>query len=172
LNEEYVLFEREWLDAARTRFVPVVTDLYRSSQPVIRYRLNDVLLPRSAPCECGSPLLALDRIEGREDDTLWLPTAHGTSAVPVFGDVIARVLVRTLPDIENYSVDELDRGRWHMGIAPLLDGAHAKRLRDAIAIMAAGLGASPPEVEIGAPRASNGFKRRRIRGARSVCLPS
>jgi putative adenylate-forming enzyme len=172
LHEEYVLFEREWLDVGRTRFVPLITDLYRTSQPVIRYRLNDVLVPRSAPCECGSPLLALDRIEGREDDVLWLPAVHGASAVPVFGDVIARVLVRSLPDIENYSLDELERGRWHMGVAPSLDGAHATRLRDSIATMAASLGASPPEVEIGEPRVSDGFKRRRIRSARSVCRPS
>src|SRR5690606_2214673 len=82
LNEDYVLFEREWLDAARTRFVPVITDLYRESQPVIRYRLNDVLVPAAAPCACGSPLLAIDRIEGREDDVLWLPAADGPGAVP------------------------------------------------------------------------------------------
>jgi putative adenylate-forming enzyme len=172
LNEEYVLFERDWLDAAQTRFVPRITDLYRTSQPVIRYRLNDVLVPRSAPCSCGSPLLALDRIEGREDDVLWLPAANGSSAVPVFGDLIARVFVRTLPGIEDYSLDEVERGRWRMGLAPRPDGASARRLQDAIGAMAAGLGAAPPELEIGEPRAANAFKHRRIRGARSVCLPS
>ncbi len=46
LNEEFLIVEREWVDEARTRFVPVITDLYRSSQPIIRYRLNDVLVPR------------------------------------------------------------------------------------------------------------------------------
>jgi putative adenylate-forming enzyme len=172
LNEEYVLFEREWLDAARTRFVPLITDLYRTSQPVIRYRLNDVLVPRSAVCACGSPLLALDRIEGREDDVLWLPSASGSGPVPVFGDVIARVFVRTLPGIEDYSLDELEHGRWRMGLAPSLDRVNARRLRDAIAAMAATLGASPPEIEIGEPRVSNELKRRRIRGARSACLLS
>ena len=77
LNEEYVLFEREWLDLAHTRFVPVITDLYRVTQPVVRYRLDDVLVPRRSPCPCGSPLLAIDRIEGRESDVLWLPAAQG-----------------------------------------------------------------------------------------------
>lgn len=173
LNEDYVLFEREWLDAARTRFVPVITDLYRTSQPVIRYRLNDVLVPRTEPCPCGSPLLALDRIEGREDDVLWLPSASGANAVPVFADVISRVFVRTLPEIQDYSLDEVERGRWRMGVAPQPDGASVLRLKYAIEMMAAALGALPPEVELAAePRMINAFKHRRIRGARSVCLPS
>jgi len=174
LNEDYLLFEREWLDAERTRFVPVITDLYRTTQPVIRYRLNDVLVPRAAPCPCGSPLLALDRIEGREDDVLWLPAARGTgSTVPVFGDVIARVFTRTLPEVHDYSLDEIERGRWRMGVTPALDAASARHLRGAICAMAQGLGASPPELEISGPaRIPNAFKFRRIRGERSACLPS
>jgi putative adenylate-forming enzyme len=172
LNEDHVLFEREWLDAACTRFVPLITDLYRTSQPVIRYRLNDVLVPRSAPCLCGSPLLALDRIEGREDDVLWLAAADGPGAVPVFGDVIARVLVRTLPGIQDYSLDEMEHGRWRMGLAPSLDRAGVSRLQEAIGAMATALGASPPKLEIGEPHVPRAFKHRRIRGARSACLPS
>jgi putative adenylate-forming enzyme len=172
LNEDYVLFEREWLDAARTRFVPLITDLYRTSQPVIRYRLNDVLVPRATPCPCGSPLLALDRIEGREDDVLWLPSASGSNAVPVFADVISRLFVRTLPEIQDYSLDEVERGRWRMGLAPRPDGASVLRLKYAIEMMAAALGARPPQVELCEPRAANAFKHRRIRGARSVCQPS
>jgi putative adenylate-forming enzyme len=172
LNEDYVLFEREWLDAAHTRFVPVITDLYRAGQPVIRYRLNDVLVPRATPCPCGSPLLALDRIEGREDDVLWLPAANGSTVVPVFADVISRVFVRTLPEIQDYSLDEVARGHWRMGLAPRPDGASVLRLKYAIEMMAAALGARPPQVEFCEPRAANAFKHRRIRGARSLCQPS
>jgi putative adenylate-forming enzyme len=184
LNEEYVLFEREWLDTARTRFVPVITDLYRVTQPVIRYRLDDVLVPRESPCPCGSPLLAIDRIEGRESDVLWLPAAQGANAgpgattmpgaaaVPVFGDVIARVLVRTLPDLVDYSVDEVESSRWHVGLAPSPEAGHSTLLRQAIQAMAVCLGASPPEVVIGAPRSESGCKLRRIRGMGAVCRPS
>lgn len=181
LNEEYVLFEREWLDTARTRFVPVITDLYRVTQPVIRYRLDDVLVPRESPCPCGSPLRAIDRIEGRESDVLWLPAAQGTTAmpgattepgaaaVPVFGDVIARVLVRTLPDLIDYSVDEVESSRWHVGLAPGPQAGQSTLLRQAIQAMALSLGASPPEVVIGAPRGESGCKLRRIRGVGAVC---
>jgi phenylacetate-coenzyme A ligase PaaK-like adenylate-forming protein len=127
---------------------------------------------RSTPCPCRSPLLALDRIEGREDDVLWLLALNGAGTVPVFGDVIAHVLVRTLPGIQDYSLDEIEQGRWRMGLAPSLDGPSAARLQKAIAAMAASLGAAPPRLEIGAPRVLEAIKRRRIRGARSACLPS
>ncbi len=195
LNEEYVVFEPEWLDASQTRFVPLITDLYRTSQPVIRYRLDDVLVVRSREraCPCGSPLLALERIEGREGDVLWLPSASATrpnpgslgirtsdfgpqraqcTAVPVFADVIARVLVRAVPDIQDYSVDEIGSGRWRVGLQPPLEREVASRLRRELNTMAAGLGAVAPEVQFGEPIVTAAFKRRRIRGQGALCRPS
>ena len=53
LMEPYVLIEPQWLDAERTRFTPLVTDLWRRTQPVIRYRMNDVLRVKREPCPCG-----------------------------------------------------------------------------------------------------------------------
>lgn len=50
----------------------MVTDLERKAQPIIRYRLNDILVERKEPCGCGSPFLALEKIEGREDDVFFL----------------------------------------------------------------------------------------------------
>lgn len=66
LNEDIVHIGREYLD--QRRFVPIVTDFERKAQPIIRYRLNDILVEREHPCGCGSPCLALEKIEGREDD--------------------------------------------------------------------------------------------------------
>ncbi|NKF33203.1 hypothetical protein HER21_43035, partial [Pseudomonas sp. BGM005] len=68
LNEDGVLVEREALDGER--FTPIVTDLRRRAQPIVRYRLGDVLRERREPCPCGSALTAIERIEGREGDTL------------------------------------------------------------------------------------------------------
>ena len=41
LNEDWLLIEKDWLDDKR--FVPIITDLRRESQPVVRYRMNDIL---------------------------------------------------------------------------------------------------------------------------------
>ncbi len=169
LNEEFLIVEREWVDAARTRFVPVITDLYRSSQPIVRYRLNDVLVPRREPCPCGRPTLALDRIEGREDDVLWLPPVQGTSPVPVFSDVISRVFVRTLPGLQDYSLEETEPGRWKAGVVPLPDRQGAERLLAAIHAAVAALGAKAPQVVVVDAHQPQAAKLRRIRGMSPAC---
>jgi putative adenylate-forming enzyme len=169
LNEEHLIVEPEWLDAERTRFVPVITDLWRTTQPVVRYRLNDVLVPYGRPCECGAAALALERIEGREDDLLWLAPLQGNRLVPVFPDVLSRALVRTLPALEDYSVEEVERGRWRVGVEPLATGLDAERLSRALIAAAAGLGAAAPQIELGAPMHGPGRKLRRVRSAEAAC---
>lgn len=101
LNEEYLHIEPEWLDASRTRMVPLITDFSRTTQPVIRYRLNDVLAVDSTPCSCGNPTRTLAHIEGRCDDQLSLPSRQG-GFLPVFSDALSRALLRALPVSADY----------------------------------------------------------------------
>ncbi|SNS50370.1 putative adenylate-forming enzyme [Micrococcales bacterium KH10] len=110
LNEQIAIFEREWLDDRR--FVPIVTDFRRRTQPIVRYRLNDILQVRSSPCDCGSVLTALERIEGREDDTL---IVDGT---PVFADVVARAIVRA-DGFTNYRVRQFADGSLEVALDDL-----------------------------------------------------
>ncbi|NVM76528.1 putative adenylate-forming enzyme [Duganella sp. SG902] len=101
LNEEFVHIEPEWLDAARTRFVPIVTDFTRSTQHFIRYRLNDSLRVRAEACPCGSAALALDAVEGRCDDILWLPRADDGELAALYPDMIRHAIsiaTQALPD--------------------------------------------------------------------------
>lgn len=90
LNEDIVHIEKEYLD--EKRFIPVVTDFERKAQPIIRYRLNDILVERSGPCPCGSPFTALEKIEGREDDVFVFCGADG-NPVSVFPDFIRRCVL-------------------------------------------------------------------------------
>ncbi|MBJ7447060.1 MAG: cell division protein FtsA [Brevundimonas sp.] len=69
LNEDVLNIEREPVPGT-DRFVPVVTDLRRTSQPMIRVRLGDLLQPLEGRCVCGSPLTATHPVEGRLED-LW-----------------------------------------------------------------------------------------------------
>jgi putative adenylate-forming enzyme len=101
LNEEYVHVEPEWLDEALRRFVPVITDFSRYTQPIVRYRLNDVLIAREEPCKCGRVTLALEGIEGRCDDLLLLPGISG-QPVAVFSDLLSRALAQCLPTNADY----------------------------------------------------------------------
>lgn len=90
LNEDIVHIEREYLD--ERRFVPIVTDFERKAQPIIRYRLNDILVEKKEPCACKSPFLALEKIEGREDDIFSFIGRNGQE-ITVFPDFIRRCIL-------------------------------------------------------------------------------
>ncbi len=99
LNEEFVHIEPQWLD--EHRFVPIVTDFTRTTQPIVRYQLDDVLVASEQPCPCGSATMAIARIEGRQDDQLQLPTRSG-GIQTLFADACSRVLAMTLPLTADY----------------------------------------------------------------------
>ncbi|MGU3576683.1 F390 synthetase-related protein [Brucellaceae bacterium C25G] len=71
LNESFLHIEREIIDEKSGAFVPIITDLARETLPIIRYRLDDVLIPSQEPCPCGCHTQRLLRIEGRCDDILY-----------------------------------------------------------------------------------------------------
>jgi putative adenylate-forming enzyme len=166
LNEPYILVEPEWQDAARTRMIPVITDLKRRSQPVIRYRLNDVLRIAHGRCRCGRAALALSGVDGRRDDVLWLQGA--TAPIPVFPDVLARAILNRLENLHNFEVQELSPGHWQFGLEPTPPAPVAARLIEDCSAMARALGAEPPRMDIAGIRPLPFIlKQRRIRGCRS-----
>ncbi len=89
LNEDIVFIEKEYID--KNRFIPIITDFERTSQPIIRYRLNDVLVEKKEKCRCGSACTALEKIEGREDDVFIF---HGEEKeIKIFPDFIRRCIL-------------------------------------------------------------------------------
>jgi putative adenylate-forming enzyme len=102
LNEDLLLIEKEWLDRDSGRFTPIVTDLFRRTQAVVRYRLGDVLVASAQACPCGSPMLAVDRIEGRCDDLLALPAAPGATLKPLFADYVTRTVLGASPAVLDF----------------------------------------------------------------------
>ena len=110
LNEELVLIEREYLDAHR--FVPIVTDFTRQSQPIIRYRLNDILVEKKGHCPCGNPASLIQSIEGREDDIFYF-AGIDRDEVAVFPDFISRCVIYA-EGVKNYKV--VQDGRAHVTV--------------------------------------------------------
>jgi putative adenylate-forming enzyme len=104
LNEDIAIFEKKYLD--ESRFIPIITDFTRSSQPIVRYELNDVLVEKKEPCPCGSCFTALERIEGREDDILVFPGADG-ELIKVFPDLICRVIARSTEGFRAYRLRQV-----------------------------------------------------------------
>jgi putative adenylate-forming enzyme len=104
LHEEHLWFETEWLDDQQQRFVPRVTDFRRRIQPIVRYRLDDVLVV-GPPCACGRVTRTLARIEGRCDDQFDLPGRDG-QRVSIFADVLQRALAQVLPLHADHQLDQ------------------------------------------------------------------
>jgi putative adenylate-forming enzyme len=95
LNEDIMVVQKEYLD--ERRFVPIITDFSRRTQPIIRYRLDDVLIEGDS-CECGSVFTKIDSIEGRCDDVIYL------QGRPLFPDFIRRAIITASPLIQDYNV--------------------------------------------------------------------
>ncbi|WNS75029.1 adenylate cyclase [Bacillus sp. DTU_2020_1000418_1_SI_GHA_SEK_038] len=102
MNEDLVVIEKEYLDDGV--FVPIITDFSRTTQPIIRYRLNDILVERVSPCPCGSHYLALERIDGRCDDIFYGKQADSGELSPLFPDFIRRAIMFSSEDILEYKV--------------------------------------------------------------------
>lgn len=100
LNEEFVHFETQSL--GDDRVAAVVTDFSRHTQLFVRFQMDDVLRPNTAPCACGRVTMRLTSIEGRQDDVLWLPTVDGRALHPVFPDQVRRALMLAIPQCEDY----------------------------------------------------------------------
>ncbi|MCB8786437.1 F390 synthetase-related protein [Planktothrix agardhii] len=112
LNEDIVAIQKEYLDPDKSRFMPIITDFRRTTQPIIRYRLNDILVERKTPCPCGSVLIAIEQIEGRQDDIFYLPYQSSNGEwVTIFPDFIRRAIVMVSDEIEDYQVMQLSLNR-------------------------------------------------------------
>ncbi len=103
LNEDALIVEKRWIDEPSGRFVPILTDLYRRTQPIVRYELNDILIARRTPCPCGSVLQALDAIEGRTDDLCDLLRPDGSHG-QIFPDYLRLAVTTADSGIEDFFI--------------------------------------------------------------------
>lgn len=134
LNEDLVVVEREPVGGDGRRFVPIVTDLFRTTQAVIRMRLDDVLVAGDEPCPCGSPMQVIDQIVGRADDALLLARRDDPAvAEPFYGDFV-RGAVLAAPHVRDFRVVQAASGTLRLAVDPptAWDGA-ATALAAAIA---------------------------------------
>ena len=104
LNEDLIKFDREYID--EKRFYPIITDFRRTSQPFVKYYLNDILVELEEVCECGSVLQRIEKIEGRSDDIFKFTNKTGKEIV-VFPDFIRRTIL-FVENIREYQVFQIN----------------------------------------------------------------
>lgn len=102
LNEDIIFVEKEYLD--EHRFYPVITDFKRSSQPIYRYKLNDILVENPEPCPCGSHYTRIDKVEGRSDDIFYFEGQDGGQVI-IYPDFIRRCIL-FVENVGDYQVKQ------------------------------------------------------------------
>lgn len=160
LHEEFVAFDREYLDTpseptaagSQRKFIPILTDFNRTSQPIIRYRLNDILSERSEPCPCGRVTTTLAQIEGRSDDLFYLPKINGKHTqdwVIVFPDFIRQAVISSSRWIWEYRVCQLAPDQLQVAVRTEVMGQEEAEASIAIALsqLCNQLGAEMPKIE-------------------------
>ena len=173
LNEAFVHVEPAWIDRPGGAFSPIVTDLTRTTQPVVRYRLDDVLRFAERPCACGRASRTIAAIEGRCDDILWLPSAkEGQSGtrprVPIYPDFVVRRILGASAHIEDFHLKQREPATLELGLAmddtaQALTAVAGQQAEDALTSLARELGAKDPLVKIVSYRPPTA-KRRRVVG--------
>lgn len=107
LNEDIVAVQKEYV--GENKFIPIITDFKRTSEPIIRYRLNDILTQSHKTCHCGSKHLVIEKIEGRCDDIFYLESGISDSLVSIFPDFISRAVIFASDIIEEYKVIQVSK---------------------------------------------------------------
>lgn len=148
------------------RVTPIVTDLWRRTQPIIRYRLNDVLRLDSRPCTCGSSFRVIQAIEGRCDDVCYFESQAG-KVRPFFPDTLRRMILLASPHVSDYQVIQQHPGQLHIRLTVTTDIAFAQiaeQVRQQVAEVISHYDCKPANVTIveGLETQKIGSKRRRV----------
>ncbi|QEY50524.1 F390 synthetase-related protein [Legionella longbeachae] len=117
MNEEYLIIEKEWLDDRR--FVPIITDLLRTTQPIIRYRLDDVLIEENS----NGIFTRLAGIEGREGDICY--ATQGNKVFPVFADLFRQKMASFPFEFDDYTITQHQLNQFTIQITPDLSDKNA-----------------------------------------------
>lgn len=142
LNEEFIHVEPQWLD--ERRFVPIITDFTRHTQPIVRYRLDDVLVAKETPCACGQVTRALSAIEGRCDDWLQLADSLGKTRI-VFADLCSRAIANALPITADYRL--IQCGEQRLILSATVTATELSHCRDSLQLCLAQQGVDVSRLE-------------------------
>ena len=161
MNEDIVIIEKKWVDQSSGRFSPIVTDLRRVTQPVVRYLLDDILIEDNSPCPCGSSQMRLKAIEGRMDDILELE-GHDKSLVDVFPDFVRNSIVSYCPELDEYRVIQTALNCLEISIQPF-DEIYQNKIDQGLKLLWDRLGVKIPRYHFTALTVQdNTQKRRRV----------
>jgi len=120
LNEEIMVIQKEWVDEERGIFRPIISDFVRITQPIIRYRQNDLLVLGKESCACGDVREHISEVIGRQDDMFLLEKKSG-DLEHVVPDLIRRATLQMSNKIESYFVEQISDDEINVMIRPKIE---------------------------------------------------
>jgi phenylacetate-coenzyme A ligase PaaK-like adenylate-forming protein len=107
----------------------LVTNLANVVQPIIRYEIGDIVTMATEPCECGSNLPLIEKIDGRDSEMFWIGSEGELEPLP---PAMFEVALGELLDAREYQLVQEERNRFLVRVEPLpgakLDEARARKL--------------------------------------------
>jgi phenylacetate-CoA ligase len=152
--------------AEPTRYTPIVTDLWRTTQPIIRYRLGDLLQLSEQPCPCGCRFRVIAAIEGRVSDLCYATHIDGRR-VPLFPATLRRLVLDSSAAIRDYQIVQQRDDQFQIYITTDATADFAAVAGQVTTRLTAGLtvnGYQPPTIQVtaGLPPRPATAKRRRV----------
>lgn len=145
LNEEYVFIEKEYVDKERTRFVPIITDFTRKSQPIVRYRLDDILVEQKQE---NLIFTKISQIEGRCDDIFYFIAQPNQQkqTTAIYPDALRQAIISSGVGYEEYQLIQGGYDAITFKIHPALEPKDQKNIVDAIISLSERNNCLPPSV--------------------------
>jgi putative adenylate-forming enzyme len=101
-NDDFLIIEKKYIDSEKKRFHPIITDLLRTTQPLIRYELNDIIHEKF-DCPCGSKYTGIEQIEGRSDDVLVF-ISDQNKEIKIYPDFFRREIIFAHSSIIDFTI--------------------------------------------------------------------
>jgi len=86
----------------------IITDLHKSTLPIIRYELNDIITLSTEKCPCGSHFRVIEKIQGRADDLFWGLRKTDRSRHFIYQDYISRNIISVSDRIAEFQAIQKD----------------------------------------------------------------
>lgn len=86
----------------------IITDLHKSTLPIIRYELNDIITLSNERCRCGSHFRVIEEIQGRADDLFWGLRKTDRSRHFIYQDYISRTIISVSNQITEFQAIQKD----------------------------------------------------------------
>lgn len=94
----------------------LVTNLSNYVQPIIRYEVGDVVTMAAQPCDCGSQMPRIERIDGRASEVFWIRKGERvTEMTPI---LFQHALEYSLA-IREWQVVQVERNKFEVRVQPL-----------------------------------------------------